>query len=47
MEIEESVFRCGRWLQQIEPLLAVSRRPPNEANGADVAANAILDLLST
>ena len=47
MEIEESVFRCGRWLEKIEPLLTAPRRPPNEANGADVAANAILDLLST
>ena len=45
MEIEESAFRCGRWLKLIEPLLAVPRRPPIESNGADVAANVILDLL--
>ncbi len=46
MEIEESAFRCGSWLQQIEPLLAAPRKLPEMANGADNAANAILDLLS-
>ncbi|MBD3872126.1 MAG: hypothetical protein IFK91_04265 [Acidobacteria bacterium] len=46
MEIEETAFRCGSWLQQIEPLLAVPRKRPKMANGAEAAANAILDLLS-
>jgi UDP-N-acetylglucosamine:LPS N-acetylglucosamine transferase len=46
MEIEESAFRCGSWLQQIEPLLAVPRKRFKMANGAEAAANAILDLLS-
>jgi len=46
MEIEESAFRSGSWLQQIEPLLAVPRKRPETANGAEAAANAILDLLS-
>jgi hypothetical protein len=43
MEIEESVFRCGSWLLQIEPLLAEPRKRPETANGADNAANAILE----
>jgi hypothetical protein len=46
MEIEESAFRCGSWLQQIEPLLAVPRKRPETANGADNAANAILERFS-
>jgi len=46
MEIEESAFRCGRWLPKIEPLLAEPRKPPKMANGADNAANAILELFS-
>jgi len=46
MEIEESAFRRGSWLQQIEPLLAVPRKRPETANGAEAAANAILDFLS-
>ena len=46
MEIEEGAFRCGGWLQQIEPLLAVPRERSEMANGAEAAANAILDLFS-
>jgi hypothetical protein len=46
MEIDEAAFRSGDWLPQIEPLLDAPRRHPNSVNGADAAANAILDLLS-
>jgi hypothetical protein len=47
VKIDETAFRSGDWLFEIETLLDTPRRLPNEANGADVAANAILDLLST
>jgi hypothetical protein len=46
MEINETAFRSGDWLPQIESLLDAPRRNPKSVNGADAAANAILDLLS-
>ena len=46
MEINEEAFRSGDWLSEIDSLLDTPRRLPNEANGAEVAANAILDLFS-
>ena len=46
MEIDEAAFRSGDWLFEIESLLDAPRPPPNKANGAEVAAHAILDLFS-
>jgi len=46
MEIDEAAFRSGNWLARIEPLLETHRPVSEKANGADVAANAIVDLLS-
>ncbi len=46
MEIDEAAFRSGNWLFKIDSLLDAPRRPPSEADGTDVAVNAILDLFS-
>ncbi|MCK5376431.1 MAG: hypothetical protein KAJ97_05075, partial [Acidobacteria bacterium] len=46
MEIDEVAFRSGDWLPQIEPLLDRRRNPAKDVNGADAAANAILELFS-
>jgi len=46
MEIDEAAFRSGSWLPRIEPLLETHRQASEKANGAGVAADAIVDLLS-
>ena len=46
MEIDETAFRSGDWLPQVESLLDTHRHPTEKENGADAAANAILQRFS-
>ena len=46
VEIDQEAFRSGDWLPQIEPLLDTHRHPSEKVNGADAAANAILERFS-
>ena len=46
MEIDETAFRSADWLPQVESLLDTHRHPSEKENGADAAANAILERFS-
>ncbi len=46
MEIDQEAFRSGDWLPQVESLLDTHRHPSKKVNGADAAANAILERFS-
>ena len=46
MEIDQEAFRSGDWLPQVESLLDTHRHPSEKVNGADAAADVILECFS-